>query len=307
MNKIEFISKLKDIADNYNTIYMWGVFGAPVTKSLLNEKSKQYPNWYTTERIKLIEKCIGKDYFAFDCVNLIKGILWGWKGTKNNPYGGAIYPNLPIHEKQIREGKLIPDVSADNLINMCHSVSTDYFSNIEPGEVVWLKGHIGVSIGNNTIIECTPSWDNGVQYTSLGNLINSNKSRVWTKHGKLPWIEYNDNKEKNWIEILNIVSTTPNSWVNTINDFNEVLSKSNLGNLEILQYFSTLIEKVYKLQYTGPLSWTEIVSRVSTQANEWKVAIDAIVGAAKSEGDIGNIEIFRFIPELIVKIYNLNK
>lgn len=31
------------------------------------------------------------DTFGFDCVCLIKGVLWGWHGDKNAVYGGATY------------------------------------------------------------------------------------------------------------------------------------------------------------------------------------------------------------------------
>ena len=34
-----------DVAQNYNTIYMWGVFGAPVTESIIAGKAKQYQSW----------------------------------------------------------------------------------------------------------------------------------------------------------------------------------------------------------------------------------------------------------------------
>ena len=31
------------------------------------------------------------DTFGFDCVCLIKGILWGWNGNLNHVYGGATF------------------------------------------------------------------------------------------------------------------------------------------------------------------------------------------------------------------------
>ena len=29
--------------------------------------------------------------YGFDCVNLIKGVLWGWSGDASKTYGGAAY------------------------------------------------------------------------------------------------------------------------------------------------------------------------------------------------------------------------
>jgi LysM repeat protein len=68
------------------------------------------------------------------------------------------------------------------MIEKCSNLSTD-FNNITPGEAVWIKGHIGVYIGNGQVVECTPAWKDGVQITNLSQ-------RQWTKHGKLPYIEY---------------------------------------------------------------------------------------------------------------------
>ena len=39
-------------------------------------------------RVKMINAA-SEDTFGFDCVCLIKGILWGWDGDKNATYGGA--------------------------------------------------------------------------------------------------------------------------------------------------------------------------------------------------------------------------
>jgi cell wall-associated NlpC family hydrolase len=171
MTNKEFIQKLLDVL-NYKTVYMWGTFGSPVTEELLIEKSNQYPNWYNPVRQRLLKSLINKNYFGFDCVGLIKGVLWGWNGDKSRYHGGARYNSNGV-----------PDVSANMLIDKCNPSSD--FNNILPGEVVWLEGHVGVYIGNGQVIECTPAWENGVQITSL-------RDRKWLKHGKLPWINYTE-------------------------------------------------------------------------------------------------------------------
>ena len=113
-------------------------------------------------------------------MNLIKGILWGWNGDAGKTYGGAKYASNGV-----------PDTNADGMIQLCKEVSTD-FSKIEVGEAVWLKGHIGVYIGDGLAVESTPAWKNCVQVTSVHNIGKKSgyKGRKWTKHGKLPFVSY---------------------------------------------------------------------------------------------------------------------
>ena len=118
-------------------------------------------------------------YFGFDCVCLIKSVLWGWEGSSKT-YGGATYASNGV-----------PDIGADTMITKCSNISTD-FSTIEIGEAVWIKGHIGVYVGDGLVVECTPAWENKVQFTALKNIGDKAgyHSRTWIKHGKLPYVEY---------------------------------------------------------------------------------------------------------------------
>ncbi|MFV0394245.1 MAG: NlpC/P60 family protein [Coprobacillaceae bacterium] len=107
-----------------------------------------------------------------DCSGMIKGILWG-------------YPNVKYLSNNV------PDHNADTIISKCNNVSTD-FSNIQVGEVVWIQGHIGVYVGNGNVVESTIAWENGIQLTNLRNIngTGAKYGRSWTKHGKLPYVDY---------------------------------------------------------------------------------------------------------------------
>lgn len=181
----ELAQKHIDVAKNYRTVYMWGVFGSPVTEAIIQEKSKQYPSWYTKSKQAELRALIGKGYFGFDCVNLTKGILWGWDGSKDAYYGGAKYASNGV-----------PDVSADGMITKCREVKSTGWDEMLVGEALWMPGHWGTYIGDGLAVECTPIWKNGVQITAVGNIGNKvgYNTRKWTKHGKIPYVTYDEPK-----------------------------------------------------------------------------------------------------------------
>jgi hypothetical protein len=55
------------------------------------------------------------------------------------------------------------------------------------------------------------------------------------------------------------------------------------------------------------LNWKEILKKVSAQPENWEKAIDTAVKAAKADGNLGDLEIFQYLPTLIEKIFNLEK
>lgn len=175
----EFVTRLVDVAENYKTLYVMGCFGAPMTSKNKERYCDNHDYNRKATRTKMIQKASG-DTFGFDCVNLIKSILWGWCGDKTKTYGGAKYNSNGV-----------PDVNADNMIGFCKDVSTT-FIKLDIGELLWCKGHVGVYIGDGLAVECSPAWTNKVQITAVANLGTKAgyKSRKWTKHGKLPYIEY---------------------------------------------------------------------------------------------------------------------
>lgn len=180
MKASELVRRHIDAAKNYKTVYMWGCFGMPVTESIIREKAAQYPSWYTAAKQAELRKQIGNGYFGFDCVNLTKGILWGWNGNQNAVYGGARYA-----------ANGVPDVSADGMIAKCMDVSASGWDKLAPGEGLWMPGHWGLYIGDGLAVECTPIWKNGVQITAVQNIGTTGyHARNWQKHGKLPWVEY---------------------------------------------------------------------------------------------------------------------
>lgn len=186
MKAQDLINICRDIAINYKTLYVYGCFGAPLNDENKYRYTHNYPYNEQPSRASKINAA-SYDTFGFDCVNLIKGILWGWHGDVNARYGGAVYASNGV-----------PDTNANGMFwDCCYDQSND-FSNIIPGEFVWMEGHIGVYIGDGFVVECTPIWNDGVQITYLGNWGGSRpgySTRTWTSHGKCNFIEYGEQPE----------------------------------------------------------------------------------------------------------------
>lgn len=186
MKKIQTAAQLAnaclDVARNYDTLYVLGCIGAPLTESNKNRYLDAQSFNRKASRKKAIAAATAKT-FGFDCVCLIKSLLWGWNGDEGHHYGGAVY-----------QANGVPDVNADGMLRLCKEVSTD-FSCLQVGEVLWNKGHIGVYVGDGLAVECTYRWADGVQVTAVHNLSKTAAShgRKWTKHGKLPFVTYSEN------------------------------------------------------------------------------------------------------------------
>lgn len=187
MKATELVKRLKDIAQNYKTLYVMGCFGAPLTGGNVARYCTNHSYNKAADRTAMIKAAADKNppIYGFDCVCLIKGVLWGWNGDASKTYGGAGYAVNGV-----------PDIGADTMITKCAGVTTD-FSKIEVGEAVWCAGHIGVYIGDGLAVECTPRWANNVQITAVANMGKKSgyNARTWTKHGKLPYIEYGGTAE----------------------------------------------------------------------------------------------------------------
>ncbi len=205
-----FVAAARRIATEYKTSYMLGPWGWPANDRMIRRACTGRHAADNKSWLRYAEAIKGKG-FLFDCVGLIKGILWGWNGDMKRTYGGAGY-----------EVNGLRDIDARGMINACEGVSTN-FSGIVPGEVVWMDGHIGIYLGGGVVAESTPRWSWGVQLSTCSNVSRARiaetaGSRTWTKHGRLPWVDYTNNEETEDDEMTKYetLADVPSSYRKTI-------------------------------------------------------------------------------------------
>lgn len=184
LNNLQFVQTAIRIATEFKTHYVNGAWGWPMNKNMIERAIREHA--YNRGRAAEMRN-LTPDTFGFDCICLLKGILWGWCGDVNGVYGGAGYGENGVS-----------DISETNMINYCSKVSND-FSNIEQGEMLYYNvngnTHAGIYIGDGLAVECTNEWKNGVQITAVLNIVDIGEKagyngRRWTKHGKLPYFAY---------------------------------------------------------------------------------------------------------------------
>lgn len=202
----QLAEKAINVAKNYKTLYIMGCFGAPMNAANKVRYTKNHSYNKDATRTKMINAA-SADTFGFDCVCLIKGLLWGWCGDTSKTYGGAGYAINGV-----------PDIGADTMITKCKDISTD-FSRIEVGEVVWMQGHIGIYVGGGLAVECTPKWANKVQITACNCSKSGYNTRNWTKHGKLPYISYTGKYESVNGGTTTVKPSEPSQPTNTTGNF----------------------------------------------------------------------------------------
>jgi len=147
-------------------IYWYGTFGQAPTLDLLEQKIKQYPKYYTPERIANAKKNqVGKPGTrVFDCAGLVKS-YWMMDTPTAKPKYLAQY-----------------DKSAAMLKSCCAVQGKIAALPEEPGLLLFIDGtHVGVYIGNGRVIEAR-GFSHGVVETKV-------KERPWDAWGRLDWLE----------------------------------------------------------------------------------------------------------------------
>ena len=146
--------------------YVWGTFGDVLNEYSLMELAVRYPS-VMEDRMKFITKnWLGRR--CADCSGLIKAYLWYEPGIGVN-YGAYSYPDEDANT-MFANAKVSGDIETIPEI---------------PGLAVWCDGHIGIYIGEGTVVEAMAT-DYGVVKTKLEGYTGSR----WTHWFELEHIEY---------------------------------------------------------------------------------------------------------------------
>jgi hypothetical protein len=107
-----------------------------------------------------------------------------------------------------------------------------------------------------------------------------------------------------WNSILDLVASEPDPWKKGIAAITTLTAaETNTGDLEIFQYLPVLIEKAFNFREGVHLAWKDAISKVVDSPDAWISGINAIFAMASDESNIGELEIFQWLPNLIEKIY----
>lgn len=172
MQSREFVEEAIRIS-KLNTAYASGTFGQKFSEAFIRQKREQYPSSYPDSKIRsLRNKAANGDLYLFDCCGLIKSIIWNFPSVVYKSNG-------------------LPDVNDSGIWNQYCIEKSNKWDNVEPGEILHMKGHVGIYIGDGKAVEATARWEEKVLISNVMNIsMDADHSRKWEAHGKFTLLEY---------------------------------------------------------------------------------------------------------------------
>lgn len=193
MTAKKLIDQCKKACEHLN-VYATGCWGWPLNYG--DNLERIITEWSNNQKTKheavIRERAAEGECYGWDCINLIKGILWGWDADPGKEYGGAVY---------LAGG--VPDVTVYEFFNTCCTDRSTDFDTIVPGEMLYYGNgsHCGVYIGGGLAIEATGSWDRECCTSAVDNVTDrfpdaltktDGRRRTWQAHGKIKFIDYTE-------------------------------------------------------------------------------------------------------------------
>ena len=180
MNAAKFITQARK-ALNKNNVYVSGGFGVLLKGSQLKRYTSN--NVYNKEHAdEIVEAAKTQPCYGFDCIGLIKAILWGWDATTGT-YGGAVY-----------KSNSVPDANPNTFFKKYCTDRGAISTDIVPGSMLWSDGHAAIYIGHGLAIESTQKSGN-IRYVhpnGCGTEIKNVPNRTFEKWGTISFVSYQD-------------------------------------------------------------------------------------------------------------------
>jgi hypothetical protein len=266
--------------------YVWGTFGQVLTINLLNQKTAQYPKEVGGRREFIQNTYLNRR--VADCVGLIKSYLW-WKGGE------------PVYDSKT-------DLSADGMYGVAtiKGPMITFIGNM-PGLLLWKRGHIGIYVGNDTVIEA--------RGTTSGVISSKVNNGGWTHWLRCPGIKYLESGDIKTLQtklnmfgyeltVDGIYGPITRSAVTKFQISNN-LASTGIVTDETMVVINNMAERMIP---TKLKTYVEILREYSHgRSEDWIRGINSIVNAASADGDLGDLEIFKFLPDLIENIGNGRK
>ena len=163
--------------------YVSGGYGQPLTTSFLKGKEKK--KWFKDKNVidpsktnwEYLMQFADQGWYCTDCVCLLKGVLWGFRGTGQQGVYGS---------------NGVKDSTDQEFYDMCYNkmditgTSNTNRKKLKPGMILHMNGHVGTVLSNIggeiKVIESSPSLD-GTKITSINY-------QPWTGAGYSPYIIY---------------------------------------------------------------------------------------------------------------------
>lgn len=203
---LDFVAHMKKLVDEYNGMtgtkgkikYMSSGTMSALTTANMNTFKSWCPSVWANGKVEAhIKPYLDKpNYYGADCNNIFKAVFWGLDTSlvkdikKYTPNGAGVK----------RNSNGLKDLNETDLFNICTEISSD-LSDILSGEMIWMKGHIGMYYGKidgvDYVIDCTMSQG--------GLALNKMSNQKWTKHGKCPFVgDYvTESKTESFAEYFN--------------------------------------------------------------------------------------------------------
>lgn len=186
MTNKELVKRAIQAATQFNTMYLSRTSGQPVTEEIKNDHRFEYH--HGKKRTKL--EAADETTFAFGNSGFLEAMLEGWN---------------PGSRKAKTKAKDLPDklheFNAEIYRDACVRIS-DEFDYIEPGEILWMKGCIGIYVGDGKCVLSTESIGDGVQIAGVAGMTDEDIPLIrWQQHGRLPWITYIYDKKRTYIQV----------------------------------------------------------------------------------------------------------